>query len=99
MPSRADEDFRAEPNDNTQGRQTSAPSPAFQRHFSVAEVAALWNLSEDAIRKLFKNEPGVVVFGTATRGSRRRYTTVRIPESVLQRVYKQHSLYFDVTIR
>jgi hypothetical protein len=68
-----------------------------ERHFTVAEIALMWNLSEDAIRRLFRNEPGVVIFGAPTRGSKRRYTTMRIPESVLQRVYKHYSLYLYVT--
>lgn len=34
-------------------------SPACERHFSVAEVAKMWNLSPDAVRKLFEREPGV----------------------------------------
>ena len=95
MPRYTNEDSQAKPDD----AHTSAPSPPFQRHFSVAEVAVLWKLSEDAIRRLFAKEPGVVIFGTALRGSKRRYSTMRIPESVLQRVYKQYSLYSDVTSR
>ena len=35
------------------------------RHYSPAEIAKLWNLSVDSVRKLFENEPGVMVFGNA----------------------------------
>jgi hypothetical protein len=39
-------------------------SSAFaQRHYSVTEVATMWNLSPDAVRKLFHNEPGVLALG------------------------------------
>jgi hypothetical protein len=79
--------------------QQLASSPAFERHFTVAEVAALWELSHDAVRRLFRKEPGVVTFGTAIKGSKRRYTTMRIPESVLERVYKHYSLYLNVTTK
>lgn len=62
------------------------------RHYTVAEVAAMWSLSPDAVRKVFENEPGVLVLGGAhpTRG-KRRYTTLRIPEFVLERVHRRLS--------
>jgi len=64
--------------------------PAIERHYTVAEVAILWNLSCDTIRRLFENEPGVVILTTATRRGKRRYKTLRIPESVLLRVHRQN---------
>ena len=64
-------------------------SPDFsQRHYSVAEVAGMWNLSSDAVRRLFENEPGVL---TLTGGGSKRtsYKTLRIPEHVVARVYRR----------
>ena len=47
--------------------QSIGPSPvtliSAERHYSVAEVSAMWNLSQDAVRKIFQNEPGVLVLG------------------------------------
>lgn len=63
-----------------------------ERHYAVAEIAALWNLSVDAVRKLFRNEPGVLVLGDANPRGKRRYVTLRIPASVLERVHRQMSL-------
>jgi hypothetical protein len=60
-----------------------------ERHFSVAEVALMWNLSQDAIRKLLQDEPGVLVFGDLGSRHKRKYTTLRIPESVLERVHRR----------
>jgi|ERR1035438_3137945 hypothetical protein len=69
---------------------TASASPSFaERHYSVAEVAAMWSLSQDAVRKLFQNEPGVLVLGGQESAHTRRYTTLRIPESVLQRVHQR----------
>jgi hypothetical protein len=65
-----------------------SPSAFTERHYTVAEVAELWNLSSDAIRKLFQDEPGVLVIGGRS-SHKRRYTTLRIPESVLQRVHRR----------
>jgi hypothetical protein len=71
----------------------SAPTPAAssftERHYAVGEIAALWNLSADAVRKLFQDEPGVLILGGQGPTHKRRYTTLRIPESVLQRVHRR----------
>ena len=34
----------------------------FERHYSVDELASIWGVSDDFIRRLFLREPGVVVF-------------------------------------
>ena len=69
----------------------SAPGPSSfaERHYTVAEIAALWNLSPDAVRKMFEHEPGVLVLGDPASSHKRRYTTLRIPESVGRRVYRR----------
>jgi hypothetical protein len=64
--------------------------PSFaERHYAVAEIAELWNLSSDAVRRLFQDEPGVLVLGGHGASHRRRYITLRVPESVLQRVHRR----------
>lgn len=64
-----------------------------ERHYTVAEISTMWNLSPDAVRRLFEDEPGVLVFGhTGAAGGRRRYTTLRIPESVVERVHRRLSV-------
>jgi hypothetical protein len=74
----------------------SSPAPAAspaaittERHYAVPEIAAMWNLSQDAVRKIFHDEPGVLVLGNQGMAHRRPYTTLRIPESVLQRVHRR----------
>jgi hypothetical protein len=67
-------------------------SPACERHFTVADVAALWNLSPDAVRDIFQHEDGVLAIGTIRAQGKRRYVTLRIPASVLERVHLQMSL-------
>src|ERR1700730_14779100 len=59
----------------------------YERHYSPAHLGELWNLSADTVRRMFENEPGVLVFENPTRSSSRRFRTLRIPESVAQRVY------------
>ena len=60
-----------------------------QHHYSVAEVAAILNCSQDKARKIFENEPGVLDLGGEGSQRRRRYRTLRIPASVLERVYRR----------
>jgi transcriptional regulator GlxA family with amidase domain len=72
---------------------TQLASRAFsERHYEVSELAALWNLSEDTIRRLFRNEPGVLVLGRENRPGKRRYSTLRVPESVARQVRLRLSL-------
>ena len=67
---------------------TSPSETAFERHFSVEELAELWSMSEDFIRRLFLKEPGVVVFFRHQPG-KRTYRTLRIPASVALRVHRR----------
>ena len=61
-----------------------------ERHYAVSEIAKMWTLDADVIRRLFESEPGVMVLGTATTSRhKRRYMTLRIPESVAQRVHRR----------
>jgi len=58
-----------------------------ERHFAVTEIAEMWNLSPDKVRELFENEPGVLVIGERSPRYKRRYVTLRIPQTVLERVH------------
>ena len=60
-----------------------------ERHYAVIEVAELWNLSPDKVRDLFEHEPGVLVIGDRNPRHKRRYLTLRIPQTVLQRVHNR----------
>jgi transcriptional regulator GlxA family with amidase domain len=63
-----------------------------ERHFSVAEIAHMWNLSKDTVRRIFQNEPGVLVLGGHSGGRKRAYKTLRIPLSIVERVHNRCSL-------
>ena len=52
---------------------------------TVAEVAERLKLNEETARRLFLNEPGVIVICYPRKGVR-VYRTLRIPESVYTRV-------------
>jgi hypothetical protein len=60
-----------------------------ERRYSVKELAEMWGLSPAAIRRLFRNEPGVLRFGREKKGHQRDYVTLRLPASVVERVYRR----------
>jgi len=62
-----------------------------ERHYAVTEIAEMWNLSPDKVREIFEVEPGVLVIGDRSPRHKRRYVTLRIPHSVLQRVHRRLS--------
>jgi hypothetical protein len=65
-------------------------TPLFtERHYTVDEVAALWSLSRDSVRRMFLSEPDVPKIARPGGRYKRSYVTLRIPESVLNRVYRR----------
>jgi hypothetical protein len=68
--------------------------PAFaERHYSLLEIAKMWNLDIKPVRRMFEGEPEVVVLDSSTEGkmSRRKHKIVRVPEHVVLRVYARMS--------
>ena len=62
-----------------------------EKHYSPAQVATLWGISIEFARTLFRNEPGVLKMGSEGTRLRRGYKTLRIPQSVLERVHQRLS--------
>ena len=54
----------------------------------LVDVAERLKVNEDTVRKLFMNEPGVVVICFPRKG-KRVYRTLRIPEAVFDRVVRR----------
>jgi hypothetical protein len=69
--------------------QATPPEFSTEKHYSVAELAKIWQLSEHTVRRMFENQPGVLRWGSEEQRFRRRYVTLRIPESVVARVHRQ----------
>jgi hypothetical protein len=57
-----------------------------EQYFSIQDIAAQWSLSPDLVRSLFRNEQGVLRIERPAGRFKRVYTTLRIPQSVLNRV-------------
>jgi hypothetical protein len=70
--------------------ETSDLRRAFERHFTPKEIAKLWHKDEDTIRRIFRDEPGVLCI-PSTRGGvgKRSYVSLTIPESVVVSVHQR----------
>lgn len=74
-------------------RQSADAGPAptsIEQYLTPAQIAKMLQLSTDTVIRIFENQPGVLVVGDC-EGSRirRRYRTIRVPESVYKRVLRQ----------
>jgi hypothetical protein len=68
-------------------------SGAFERHYTVAQIAKLWGWSDDKVRSVFRDEPGVLQSKLRTlRVRKRQNVMLRIPETVLRRVHERMSV-------
>ena len=65
-----------------------------EKHYRVVELAKLWNVSPDTIRRWFRCEPGVLVCSRRQHEGKhsRSYATLLIPESVVRRVHLHLSI-------
>ena len=60
-----------------------------ERHYTVQELAQLWNMSEDFVARRIRREPGVVKFGNPKPGASFERWTYRVPASVAERIYRR----------
>lgn len=68
------------------------PALSEEKHYSPDELGALWGVSPQTIRNLFETEPGVLRIPSQRPGKKaRRYVSIKIPESVAERVHKKYS--------
>jgi len=75
-----------------------AQQRVFEVHFTPAGLAKEWAVSTDTIRHLFYDEPGVLKIdrpetmrGGKDGKGKRRYRSIRIPQSVAERVHRRLS--------
>jgi hypothetical protein len=60
---------------------------SLEKHYTVAEIADLWNWSRQTVVRIFENEPGVLRYGREESRYKRSYFSLRVPESVLKRIH------------
>ena len=68
--------------------ETPVP-PHLQRHFHVNELAELWGMSSNTVRRWFEEEPDVLKISVGYRRGKEHRVCLRIPESVAERVHRK----------
>ena len=58
--------------------------PCFEAHFTVGQIAKQWAVGRETVRKLVKDEPGVV---RIRLGKKQSNTSYSVPESVIRRIH------------
>jgi len=72
------------------------PDPT-ERHYSVQQIAEIWKLSENTVRHIFEDMPGVLkiqsvpVLNIKRERKRGPRVILRIPHSCLERAYQERS--------
>jgi hypothetical protein len=59
-----------------------------EKHYRIGELAERWGLGREKVRKLVKNEPGVIQI---RQRRKKAHTTYTIPESVARRIHTRLS--------
>ena len=62
---------------------------AAEQHETVAELARRWGWSAKTVRRVFEEEPGVLVLERPETRHKRGYRTFTIPLSVSDRVHRR----------
>jgi hypothetical protein len=57
---------------------------AFEKHYRIGELARLWGLGRETVRKLVKDDPGVIKI---RMGRKRVHTIYSVPESAARRIH------------
>jgi hypothetical protein len=55
-----------------------------EKHYRVSDLAGLWGLGRETVRKIVKDEPGVIKI---RQGRKKAHTTYSVPESVARRIH------------
>ena len=71
-------------NDEVQIGKRRLNDTTFERHYSITELRTQWALGRETVRKLVKDEPGIVKIRL---GRKKANTTYSVPESVAKRIH------------
>src|SRR5215471_17633430 len=56
----------------------------FEAHYRISDLARLWGLGRETVRKLVKDDPGVIKIGM---GRKKAHTIYSVPESAAHRIH------------
>jgi hypothetical protein len=64
--------------------QVASDTSYAEKHFRIGELAELWGLGRETVRKLVKDDPGVIKIRL---GRKKAHTVYSIPESAAMRIH------------
>jgi hypothetical protein len=56
----------------------------FEKHYRISDLARLWGLGRETVRKLVKDDPGVIKI---RMGRKKSHTIYSVPESAAHRIH------------
>jgi hypothetical protein len=56
----------------------------FEKHYRITELAAMWKIGRETVRRIVKDDPDVVKI---RYGRKKAHTTYSVPESVARRLH------------
>ena len=59
-------------------------SASFEKHYRIGELAEIWGLGRETVRRLVKDDPGVIKIRL---GRKKTHTFYSIPESAARRIH------------
>ena len=59
-------------------------STTFEKHYRVGDLAKIWGLGRETVRKLVKDDPGVIKI---RMGRKKAHTFYAVPESAAERIH------------
>ena len=62
----------------------SVENTTFEKHYRIGDLARLWGLGRETVRKLVKDDPGVIKI---RMGRKKAHTVYSIPESAARRIH------------
>lgn len=63
---------------------------ALEQHFTCKELAKTWGVSANTVREWVEHREDVLRFGSEHRSRKRRYVSIRVPESVAVKIHAEH---------
>ena len=63
---------------------TMLDNSPFEKHYRIGDLARMWGLGRETIRKLIKDEPGVI---KVRLGRKKAHTIYSVPESTAKRIH------------
>jgi hypothetical protein len=82
--------------------QQQSIGPSVERHFTIGEIASMWGLCPNTVRKIFEDMEGVLKVSyprLKSRSNRKPRVSLRIPASLVARVHEDWSRGFGSKVQ